>query len=114
MNKCSDCQGDLEKGALLDFTNYATIAQRFAKSDNIPTNTSSVGVNEANFKDIRRVIAYRCVKCNRIFQYAQDIIITDDLNKQYKKQSLAMILLTPGIIILILLIVFVVIFLFSR
>ncbi len=104
MNKCSDCQGDLEKGALID-TSYGTnLVQRFAKSDNIPSDPKFliVGNNEANFTDIRRVIAYRCIKCNRIFQYAQETVVIKDLNKRVKNLYV-LIFLFPGIIFLLVL-----------
>lgn len=86
MQTCPDCQGTLEKGCLLDHTYGSTIAQRYAKTEvSNATNQTIMGMAESEFKDIRRVIAYRCTKCNRIFQYAQDSIIIPNLSQVNKK-----------------------------
>lgn len=98
MNKCPDCGGEFENGVMLDTTYGSTLVQRYAKSDNVPSGTKNyiIGNNEANFTDLRRVLAYRCIKCNRIFQYAQDSIVLKDLNKRVRRLY---IFLVAGLVI---------------
>ena len=95
MNKCSDCGGELEKGVLLDHTLGFVAIQRYAQSDNIPTDTNIPlsGRIEANFKNIRRVLAFRCMKCNKINTYAQDIVFTEKKVKYLQLRVLAILLI---------------------
>ena len=88
---CPDCNGELEQGALLDFTYGGVIVERYAKTD-VPTSTKMlVGIHEANYNDVRRVLAKRCTKCNRIFMYAQDIVLTPNLNSANNSRTLIVI-----------------------
>lgn len=101
MKKCPDCGGDFENGVILDSTYGATLVQRYAKSGNVPSGTKNyiIGTNEANFTDLRRVVAYRCLKCNRIFQYAQDSIVLKDLNRRTKRIWMVFFLIIVAILI---------------
>jgi len=76
MDKCKDCGGQIEKGAMLDYTYGGVLAQRYSKTDNLPQgkNKAFMGMREADFQDIRRINAFRCIKCNRVYLYAQEII----------------------------------------
>lgn len=76
MDKCPDCRGDLENGCMMDSTYLANNVQRYAKGI-IPipeTPHKLLRLNEIDFNDIRKVIVYRCTKCNRLFSYAQEIV----------------------------------------
>jgi hypothetical protein len=86
MNKCPDCQGDLEKGVLLDQSYGQITAQRYAKAEIADSkDPKMMGVFESNFSDIRRIVALRCLKCNRVFLYAQNTITVSNLNARGKK-----------------------------
>jgi len=74
LTKCPDCGGELEEGAIMDFTYGGVGVERYGKTT-VPTEQKLALVTEANFQDIRRVISYRCVKCNRLFSYTQDIVL---------------------------------------
>ncbi len=80
IKKCSDCGGELEEGAMMDFTYGAVGIQRHAKTQ-MPQDGQKFqfGMHEASFEDIRRVVAFRCVKCNRIYHYAQDFVLMKSL-----------------------------------
>lgn len=105
MNKCPDCQGDLEKGVLLDQTYGAVTAQRYAKAEIADKKDSKVmGVFESNFSDIRRVVALRCLKCNRVFLYAQNTITISNLNARGKKMFFFII----GLFALLVFIIFII------
>lgn len=95
MNKCSDCGGELEKGVLLDQMPGFTAIQRYAQIDTLPTDTNVVwkGVREANFKNARRVLAFRCIKCNKLHTYAQDTVFTEKKVKYLQVRVLAILLI---------------------
>src|SRR4051812_36624542 len=81
MKKCPDCNGELEQGAMLDFSHGAILAERYAKAV-LPEDKNSFNgmkVVETDFTDLRRVQALRCIKCNRIFLYAQDIVLNKNI-----------------------------------
>jgi hypothetical protein len=98
MKTCPDCGGNLEEGALIDFTYGQVVAQRYGKA-NLPKNkkfheyTNSI---ETDFTDTRRVQALRCQKCNRIFLYAQDIVLDKNI-----KRGVNTLLLTTAIVVMI-------------
>ncbi len=80
MDKCPDCNGELEKGCMIDHTYGAVIVQRYAKAEMPETPQKLVvGIHETDFNDIRRVITYRCTKCNKLFQYAQSFVTIPSL-----------------------------------
>ena len=97
MNKCPDCQGDLEKGVILDQTYGAVTAQRYARAEIADGNQKLFGVVEDKFSDIRRVVALRCLKCNRVFLYAQNTVLIPNLNTKVKTRILVII----GIMVLV-------------
>jgi len=78
MTKCPDCGGELENGALLDGNDQGALIQRYAKVDSLPADFPKKVIMspvETNFKDVRRVLAYRCTKCNKIQIYAQEVFV---------------------------------------
>lgn len=87
MDKCPDCHGELEKGVLLDQMYGGVTAQRYAKADvpDVPDRKVMM-VFESKFTDIRRVVARRCINCNRIFLYAQNTITVTSLNRRLAKR----------------------------
>ncbi|MCR4329836.1 MAG: hypothetical protein NUV65_04815 [Candidatus Roizmanbacteria bacterium] len=89
--QCPDCKGLLEEGAILDFTYGSVMVERYAKTQ-IPTNKKGIQgmkwVHEGQFNDLRRVISKRCMSCNRIFHYAQDEILIQNLNANTNKTML--------------------------
>ena len=98
MNTCPDCKGELEKGCILDHAYGGVGAQRYAKA-NLPESSPSMTLKffEADFNDIRRVITYRCKKCNRLFQYAQNLVLMSSAAKNRNK----FLLIYFGIVIII-------------
>ncbi len=105
MKNCPDCGGDFENGVMLDTTYGAVIIQRYAKSNNIPDDSRNfkLAVTESNFEDLRRVVAYRCMKCNRIFQYAQDAVVMQSLTKRTRRMYL--------VVVIVLIVIFAAVFL---
>jgi len=112
MDKCPDCNGELEKGCLLDHTYGLALVQRFAKAE-IPVGNQKIiwGTREIDFTNVRRVITYRCTKCNRLFNYAQDSLAAsnESLNSYRKLQKntwvialvvLSIFVITMGIVFL--------------
>jgi hypothetical protein len=87
MKKCPDCQGELETGCLIDHGYGAVMIQRYAKIK-FPQDNKKKSLIETDFNDIRRVIASRCTKCNRIFQYAQDFVVQPNIKSKYSIISL--------------------------
>jgi DNA-directed RNA polymerase subunit RPC12/RpoP len=72
--KCPDCSAELEAGYIIDHTYGSTLVQRYVKAEAPKVNKSVIWLRETEFSDIRRVITYRCVNCNRLFSYAQDFL----------------------------------------
>lgn len=88
INRCPDCKGELEKGCLIDHTYGGVAVQRYARSEIPDTPNKAViiiGVTEENFYDVRKTIAYRCTKCNRLFLYALNTITVPNVSKRIKK-----------------------------
>lgn len=97
MQKCPDCSGELETGAIVDYNPGGAIPARYGRIE--LSRQTGGGVfdlikESVDFKDVRRVIAYRCQKCNRIFQYAQDVVVISDLQKQSNELGLKVLILT--------------------
>jgi len=84
ITKCPDCNGELEKGAIMDYTYGGIAVERYAKTE-VPRKQKFALLSEGNFQDIRRVITYRCTKCNRLFSYAQDIVLGNNVWQTAKK-----------------------------
>lgn len=104
ITKCPDCGGELENGCMMDSTYGGVFVQRYAKSEIPKTSKIPMRLSEADFYDIRRVVSHRCTKCNRIFSYAQDIIIEKNLPaKQIKMMfwifGLVIVLIIGGILL---------------
>ncbi len=78
MKNCPDCKGELVKGSVIDFTYGGSNASMFAENDNAESKHISSIRN--NFRNLRKIIAYRCVSCNRIFQYAGTEVIRNNIN----------------------------------
>lgn len=104
-DKCPDCQGELEKGVLLDQTYGAITAGRYAKAD-IPDgpNRKFILAFEADFTDVRRIVARRCVSCNRIILHAQNTVVVGSVNKRSRK----MFALIIGFLLIIVIIGFII------
>ena len=103
IKKCSSCNSELESGSLIDFTQGAGLIQRYAKVKDFPTGIKKVlGIYEADFKEMRRVHASRCLSCNQIFLFAQDEVISADLKKSYSK---FLSLLVPILIVIIVVVI---------
>ena len=85
MKKCPDCKGDFEKGCIVDAGYGAVTVQRYARSDVKDTKAVVMGVNEEDFYDLRKVVTYRCTKCNRLFSYALNTVLVEDVGKRTKK-----------------------------
>lgn len=101
LTKCPDCGGDLEEGANMDSTSGGIGIQRYAKAT-IPRDVKvKLSLIETDFEDIRRVISYRCTKCNRIYSYAQDIVLGKGTIKQANKIWLFFIIFIISISIII-------------
>ena len=100
MDKCTDCKGDLEKGVLLDQTYGAITAGRYAKAE-IPDVSSKriFMMLESQFSDVRRIVAKRCVSCNRIL-YTQNTVVVSDVNWVVKKRLI--IIFTIILVVLLL------------
>lgn len=92
ITKCPDCGGELEEGAIMDSTYGGILIERYAKTK-MPQEQKFALVTESDFQDIRRVITYRCTKCNRLFPYAQDIILGKNVWQAVKKGYLYIIIL---------------------
>jgi len=73
LTKCPDCGGEFEEGAIMDFTYGGVGVERYGKTI-VPREQKFRMAAEANFENIRRVVTYRCISCNRLYPYAQDII----------------------------------------
>jgi hypothetical protein len=106
ISKCPDCGGALEEGAILDYTYGGVAVQRHAKAV-VPKKEPFALGPETSFHDIRRVVSYRCVKCNRLYPYAQDFVLGETLWQSQKKGMMV------GIFFGILLIVFAFVFSFA-
>ena len=90
-NQCPDCKGQLEKGCLIDNTYAAITVQRYARAEVPDTGNQSVmGTTEENFYDLRKTMAYRCTKCNRLFLYALNTITVPDVSAKVKKMWIIM------------------------
>lgn len=85
MKKCPDCKGDFERGCIVDVGYGAVMVQRYARSDVKDINAVVMGVNEEKFYDLRKVITYRCTKCNRLFSYALNTVLVADVGRRTKK-----------------------------
>ena len=85
-DKCPDCHGELEKGVLLDQTYGAITAGRYAKAE-IPDgpNRKFMFVLESDFTDVRRIVAQRCMNCNKIVLHAQNTVVVSSVNKRTRK-----------------------------
>lgn len=86
MTKCPDCGGEFEEGCILDHTYGAVAIQRYARSD-MPDvgNKLVMGINEGKYYDVRKVVTYRCKKCNRLFPYALDTVLVTDVSARSNK-----------------------------
>ncbi len=92
---CPDCKGELEQGTILDYTHSSILGERYAKVDKIPVGKKMfMWLTETDYKDIRRVISYRCVDCNRLFPYAQDEIISTSGVSNLSKNFLTVFLIS--------------------
>ena len=60
--KCLKCNGDMEKGHLMDQTHLLSAPQKWAKHG-----TSSIGTGS---KDTKRIISYRCKNCGFLENFA--------------------------------------------
>lgn len=100
--KCPDCGGELEKGLPLDFSHYgAIIPQRFAKG--AIASTSMVGFRLVkNITDLRIINAYRCIKCNRLFQYTDEAVTNYHSAQKSSLMIVLLILMFAPMIVLIL------------
>lgn len=100
MKKCPDCNGELEKGCLIDQTYGAITVQRYARSD-VPDTPNKVAlrISEEKFYDLRKTIAFRCKQCNRIFLYALNTITVPNLSKRIRKWLITMLVIIAVIII---------------
>lgn len=77
MRSCPDCGGELESGSIMDHRGEGmAMVQQYAKSE-VPTTPLAffMGLSETDFTNVRRVVTYRCVGCNRLYSYAQDRVI---------------------------------------
>jgi hypothetical protein len=61
-SKCSKCNGNMEKGYLMDQTHIMSGPQKWAKHG-----TSSM---EIGSKDTKRIISYRCKSCGFLENFA--------------------------------------------
>lgn len=77
MKNCPDCKGELVMGSVVDATYGGVNAGLFAENDK--ADSKSISSFRNNFRNLRKVIAYRCTSCNRIFHYAGDDVIKKDL-----------------------------------
>jgi hypothetical protein len=89
--KCPDCGGELEQGTLMDYAYNKIFVQRYAQANIPSTNKTKFGIFETNFLNHRRVIAKRCIVCNRIFLYAQNFIT--DTEAMEKRANIIIILI---------------------
>lgn len=97
LKKCPDCNGELESGCIIDHTYGSVLIQRYVKAE-VPKNNKSVfWIRETDFSDVRRVITYRCVSCNRLFNYAQDFLSVS--NEKIIKTNKSALLIKVAIII---------------
>jgi hypothetical protein len=104
IEKCNSCDGDLEQGALVDYTYGGILVQRYAKTNDMPTGSKiQLGGFEANLQDMRRVHAKRCTSCNRVVLFAQDHITAGDSNSHNKNVNkffkIIFIILIPTLIL---------------
>lgn len=78
MKNCPDCKGELVKGSVIDFTYGGSNTAMYAENDK--AESKSISSYRNNFKNLRKIIAYRCTSCNRIFQYAGTEVIRDNIS----------------------------------
>lgn len=109
MDKCPDCKGELEKGCMIDHGYGVVITQRYAKAD-ISEGPEKLFIYETDFNDVRRVITYRCTKCNRLFQYAQNFVIVPNLGERNRN----FMIISLGIAIVFVIFLFLLIFLVAE
>lgn len=67
----------------MDFTYGAITIEKYAKTK-VPEGQKFIGMTESNFQDIRRVVTFRCIKCNRLFPYAQNTVLGPNIWKLSK------------------------------
>lgn len=85
INKCPDCQGELEQGCLIDQGAGVITVQKFARAETQDIKDKiAFDLSELKLFDLRKTEAYRCKKCNRIYQYALDKIEIPDLSKRMR------------------------------
>ena len=92
MNKCPHCSVELEKGALLDFSYGVVMNQRWAQADT-PDEKQKVVLSgiESDYKNLRRVDAFRCPRCNHLYLFAQNTIVVENIKKQNSKFLLGLL-----------------------
>lgn len=105
ITKCPDCEGEFEKGVIMDHVYGGIAVQRYARSD-VPDTGFQLKLSQAEnpFYDVRKVMTYRCTKCNRLFSYALPTVTVKDVNANIKQAWLII-----GSIILAVLIISVII-----
>jgi hypothetical protein len=62
IRKCPKCNGDMEKGHLMDETDISSAPQKWAKHA-----TGFMGVGS---EDTKRIISYRCTSCGYLENFA--------------------------------------------
>lgn len=101
IQKCVDCQGDMEMGCLLDHSYTTILSQRYAKINIADTNHYGKSTfRQADFRDLRKVITYRCLKCNKLYHYAEDSVEIPNLKKWVGSRTRVVLLLTLSSIVL--------------
>jgi len=100
IKSCPDCSGVLEKGSILDSTYGGINTSMYVENNQADNNSISSYKN--TFTNWRKIIAYRCKSCNRIFNYASPTIIKKSskiINNVYLMVAMILlILIIVGII----------------
>lgn len=98
IKKCPDCGGSLEAGAIIDHTYGSLLVQRYART-NVPDVKAKLTFStfEEQFNDARKVVNYRCIKCNRLFPYAQEVIQMENVNNSGTKRAVIAMSLALGL-----------------
>ncbi len=77
------------------------MVQRYGKAE-VPRTSSPffISFTETNFTDVRRVIVYRCLSCNRLYHYAQDVVIMSKY-PEYSQKLILIAMIFMAVIILL-------------
>lgn len=103
--KCRSCGGELESGFPLDFAYASLIVGRYAKGV-APKGKKMIGLRESKFEEMRKIIAYRCTKCNLLEYYADEEAVT---GKQRQSDIVRNVLIALGAIVLIMVVSFIIV-----